>query len=91
MRSNSKRSYGPVQSDVVSTESIEQRLGQLIRHYVQTRSPAIAGSVVRHIELLCAHPGFEGGGSELCAYLRLKTHWRWLAMASAKGQTELAN
>lgn len=60
-------------------DAIEQRLGQLIRHYLQTRSPAIAGSVVRHIETLCAHPAFEGGSGELCAYLRLKTHWRWLA------------
>ncbi|MCB1786829.1 MAG: ATP dependent RNA helicase [Chromatiaceae bacterium] len=62
-----------------TTEALEQRLGQLIRHYLETRSPAIANSVVRHIELLCSHPGFEGGSGVLCSYLRLKAHWRWLA------------
>ena len=38
-------------------ETIERRLGKLIRYYVWTRSPAIAQSVVRHIEQLCAHHG----------------------------------
>lgn len=67
------------QAPADSPESIERRLARLISHYLETRSPAIARSVVRHIELLCAHPGFEGGAGELCALLRLKTHWRWLA------------
>ncbi|WP_078118294.1 hypothetical protein [Thiosocius teredinicola] len=65
--------------DQLPPDAIEERLAHLIRHYLQTRSPAIAGSVVRHIETLCAHPAFEGGATELCSYLRLKTHWRWLA------------
>ncbi len=90
MRTNIERSCKPVQPAGVSTDMIEQRLGKLIRHYVQTRSPAIASSVVRHIEMLCTHPGFEGGSSELCSYLRLKTHWRWLAMDSATGSNKTA-
>ena len=60
-------------------EAIERQLGQLMRHYLRTRSPAIALSVVRHIETLCEHPRFGGGSSERCAYLRLRAHWRWLA------------
>jgi hypothetical protein len=63
----------------LSPDEIESRLGRLIRHYLKTRSPAIAGSVVRHIDSLCAHPAFEGGSAERCTYLRLKMHWRWLA------------
>jgi hypothetical protein len=62
-----------------SPASIERRLGRLIRQYVETGSPAIANSVVRHIDSLCAHPEFEGDSNERCTYLRLKTHWRWLA------------
>lgn len=76
-----KPAFDPPAVEPTSAESLENRLGQLIRHYLQTRSPAIAGSVVRHIELLCAHPGFEGDSAQLCAYLRLKQHWRWLATA----------
>jgi len=59
--------------------AIEQRLGNLIRLYVQRRSPAIARSVVVHIEALCSHPGFESDSTERCAYLRLRAHWCWLA------------
>ena len=65
--------------EALSPDEIESRLGRLIRHYLETRSPAIAGSVVRHIDSLCAHPAFEGGSAERCSYLRLKRHWRWLA------------
>jgi hypothetical protein len=59
-------------------DAIEQRLGDLIRHYVRERSPTIAQTIVDHIEALCAHPDFEGDSTERCAYLRLKAHWRWL-------------
>ena len=31
-------------------DGLRERVAQLIRHYVDTRSPAIAASVVRHIE-----------------------------------------
>lgn len=82
MASHTGQLHQLVRPEDQSPDTIEQRLGQLIRHYLQTRSPAIASSVVRHIEILCAHPGFEGDSAERCAYLRLKTHWRWLANAS---------
>jgi hypothetical protein len=65
----------------MSPAEIEQRLGHLIRSYIGSRSPALAQSIVRHIETLCRHPAFEGDGTEMCTYLRLKTHWRWLAQA----------
>ncbi|MCB1722306.1 MAG: ATP dependent RNA helicase [Chromatiaceae bacterium] len=60
-------------------DGLRERVAQLIRHYVDTRSPAIAASVVRHIEQLCDHPGFEGDSHERCMFLRLRAHWRWLA------------
>ena len=66
-------------SEITSPETIRLRLGDLITRYAQTRSPALAGSIVRHIEAICTHPGFDGDGEDLCSYLRLKTHWRWLA------------
>lgn len=58
---------------------IERHVGRLIREYVRSQSPDIAHSVLRHIEALCLHPGFEGGSRERCAYLRLRAHWRWIA------------
>ena len=70
----------------LSPDAIERRLGDLIRHYVQGRSPTIARSVVGCIEALCAHPGFEGDWADRCAYLRLRTHWRWLAEAASRQQ-----
>ena len=65
----------------MTPETIKKRLGRLIRHYVARRSPAIANSVVRHIEVLCAHPAYDGDGQERCAFVRLRAHWRWLAQA----------
>ena len=62
-----------------SPDAIRQRLAGLIARYAQTRSPKLAGSIVRHIEAICMHPRFDGDGEDLCDYLRLKTHWRWLA------------
>jgi hypothetical protein len=67
--------------DSVPPEVIELQLGTLICHYLKTRSPAIAQSVVRHIEQLCAHPSYDGEPADRCAYLRLRAHWRWLAQA----------
>ena len=62
-----------------SPEAIRLRLGELITRYAQTRAPALAGDIVQHIEAICTHPGFDGGSEDLCSYLRLKAHWRWLA------------
>lgn len=78
------------QLSLLTPDAIEQRLGRLIRHYLQSRSPAIALSVVRHIECLCAHPGFEGDSAQRCVYLRMCTHWRWLAKRNmSKQETRL--
>lgn len=63
----------------LSPDAIEQRLGDLIRHYVRKRSPTTAQSIVVHIEALCSHPEFNGDSSDRCGYLRLRAHWRWLA------------
>ncbi len=68
-------------------DAIEQRLGRLMRHYLHSRSPAIAQSVVRHIETLCAHPAYTGDNSERCVYLRLRAHWRWLAHTPVTANT----
>ncbi len=76
----------PRRLDKLSPHDIEKRLGQLIRLYLRTRSPATASSVVRHIETLCSHPGFEGDQSDRCVYLRLMTQWRWLAYAAPAEQ-----
>ena len=62
-----------------SPDAIRLRLGDLITRYTQTRSPVLAGAIVRHIEAICTHPGFDGDSEDLCGYLRLKVHWRWLA------------
>lgn len=70
----------------LAPESIKRRLGALIRGYVHTRSPAIARSVVHHIEALCSHPQLECDPSERCAYLRLRAHWRWLAQVEPTRQ-----
>jgi len=75
----SKIVYASGGAEPQPTEALERRIANLIRHYLRTRSPAIAQSVVRHIEQLCSHPGFEGDARARCAYLRLRTHWRWLA------------
>jgi hypothetical protein len=79
MASQIARLHLPEQPAEPVPDPVEQRLGQLIHHYARSRSPAIAQSVVRHIELLCDDPGFEGDCSERCSYLRMKAHWRWLA------------
>ena len=71
--------HNPRRLDKLSPHDIEKRLGRLIRHYLRTRSPAIASLVVHHIETLCAHPGFAGGMGDRCVYLRLRAQWRWLA------------
>jgi hypothetical protein len=74
-----------------SSDDIEQRIGSLIGHYLCSRSPAIALSVVRHIELLCAHPGFEGDTAQRCVYLRMRAHWRWLARTASVGESGVKN
>jgi len=74
--------------DELPPETIKRRLRQLIRYYLSCRSPAIASSVVRHIEVLCAHPAYDGDSDERCAFLRLRVHWRWLARARVSGQGE---
>lgn len=75
----------PLIPDNLSPDAIALRLGDLIRLYVRTRSPTTALSVVRHIEKLCNHPAFEGNAADRCSYLRLKTHWLWLAKSAPEG------
>lgn len=60
-------------------EDIENRMRYLLRFYTRTRSPAIALSIARHLELLAEHPLFEAGGKQRCDYLRMRNHWRWLS------------
>lgn len=63
----------------LTPQDLEIRLGQLIRRYLSQRSVALADAVVRHIEILCAHPDYTGCWEERCAYRRLAWHWRGLA------------
>ncbi len=63
----------------ITPQDLETRLGQLIRGYLNQRSVALAHAVVRHIEILCAHPDYCGCWEERCAYRRLAWHWRGLA------------
>lgn len=64
--------------DQLQPHAIEHRLGHLLRHYLRTRSPELAVSIVRHIEALCVHPDLAGATNNRCAYLHLKAHWRCL-------------
>jgi hypothetical protein len=58
---------------------LEQRLGDLIRHYVHDRSASLAALILRHIETLCRHSDYHGDPGQRCVYHRLARHWRWLA------------
>ena len=60
-------------------EDIENRIHYLLKFYTQARSPAIAQSIARHLELLAEHPLFEASGNQRCEYLRMRNHWRWLS------------
>lgn len=81
MNAPAENPAAPVPTEQLSPEAIERHLGDLIRRYVRARSPGLAMTVVRHIEKLCNHPAFEGNAAERCSYLRLRTHWLWLAGA----------
>ncbi|MCB1926201.1 MAG: ATP dependent RNA helicase [Gammaproteobacteria bacterium] len=76
-----RRTATVAQTATTTPDLIRNRVALLIRHYLSTRSPAIAASVVRHIEQLCDHPEFDGDSEERCMYLRLRRHWRWLSIA----------
>lgn len=65
--------------DGLASQAIEERLGDLIRRYVQQRSWGLARAVVRHLEALCLHPDYDGDPIQRCAYRRLAQHWRWLS------------
>jgi hypothetical protein len=63
----------------LASETLEHRVGKLIRRYVQRRSQNLARAVVRHLEALCLHPDYAGDPAQRCAYRRLAQHWRWLS------------
>ena len=44
----------------LASRAIEERLGDLVRRYVQQRSWGLARAVVRHMEALCLHPDYDG-------------------------------
>jgi hypothetical protein len=71
----------PETSDLgaLASETLEHRLGTLIRRYVQRRSGELASAVVRHLEALYLHPDYDGDPAQRCAYRRLAQHWRWLS------------
>lgn len=87
MTSNIHYLQHPANHYELSPEVIEKRLHWLIRHYLYSRSPAIAGAVVGLIERLCKHPDYAGDSRERCAYLRLRAHWHWLANPTGGGQS----
>jgi hypothetical protein len=63
----------------LASRTLEHRLGELIRRYVEQRSQELARAVVRHLEALCLHPDYDGDPAQRCAYRRLAQHWRWLS------------
>jgi len=71
----------PAHTDLraLASQTLEHRLGELIRRYVQQRSQERARAVVRHLEALCLHPDYDGDPAQRCAYRRLAQHWRWLS------------
>ena len=64
-----------------AADAVAQCLGPLIRHYGETRSPQIAQTVARQIDIMCDRHAVEGDLAQRSAYLRLRAHWRLLAMA----------
>ena len=69
----------PRDLSTLASETLEQRLGNLIWRYVRRRSQHLARAVVRHLEALCLHPDYDGDPDQRCAYRRLAQHWRWLS------------
>jgi len=66
-------------------EDIENCIHYLLKFYTRARSPAIAQSIARHLELLAEHPLFEASGNQRCDYLRMRNHWRWLSELKPSG------
>jgi hypothetical protein len=60
-------------------EALKQRIGALVRRYVQGRSPQIAQAVARLSEALAWHPALRDEPEEVIAFCRLNWHWRLLA------------
>lgn len=75
MRDDSLFDFDPILSRL-DPQTIQQRLGTLIRAYLHTRSRIIARVVVRHIDGLCCHPRFHASPEERCVYRRLGREWR---------------
>ncbi len=61
-------------------ESLQRRIGWLIRRYLHARSADVAQAIVRHINGLCAHPRFNPAIEERCVYRRMARDWSVLAM-----------
>ncbi len=59
--------------------ALEERLGNLIRHYARHCSADIAESVILHIEALHLRSDLFSGAEQDCVYRRFVRHWRWLA------------
>ncbi|MEE4376632.1 MAG: ATP dependent RNA helicase [Candidatus Competibacteraceae bacterium] len=64
-------------------QQIEARVAELIHDCLSQRSTAMADAIVQHVELLCAHPDYNGSWEERCAYRRLARRWRCLAWLAA--------
>lgn len=62
----------------LDADSLELRLGFLIRRYLAARSAALAGLVVHQLELLRDHPDLSHDQERRCVYRKMLRQWRWL-------------
>ena len=61
-----------------SPETIEARLGFLMRWYLRQRTTNLTRAIVQYIEALLAHPKFDAHYEQRCVYRRLARQWRFL-------------
>jgi hypothetical protein len=64
--------------------ALRTRAGELIRHYVETRSTATAAAVADTLERLYRHPEFAQETRNHCDLQRLRAHWLMLAFVSSR-------
>ena len=60
-------------------ETLKQRIGELVGHYLRRRSPQAARAVARYSQALALHPALHDQPEQLDAFCRLNWHWRLLA------------
>jgi hypothetical protein len=72
------------QATAETSAALRTRAGDLIRHYVQTRSTDAAAAVADVLERLYWHPDFAQESRNRCELQRLRAHWLMLAFVSRR-------